>query len=187
MKKENNFAFIDSNNLYLAIKELGWSLDYGWFRKYLKEKYFVTKAYMFIGFIERHKDLYKSLQEKGYILIFKPTLVYKDGSTKGNCDAELVLQAMIDFKGYDKAVLVTGDGDFFCLVDYLIKQKKFEKLLVPNQKKYSALLKSVPSEYLAFVSDLRKKVDYKQSLRSSSSMTRTAGLKRKKPHKDGTL
>ena len=162
MNKDNNFAFIDSNNLYLAIKDLGWSLDYEHFRKYLKEKYQVTKAYMFIGFVEKHKDLYKSLQEKGYILIFKPTLVYKDGSTKGNCDAELVLQTVIDFKDYDKAVLVTGDGDFFCLVDYLIKQKKFKKLLVPNQKKYSALLKSIPSEYLAFVSELKNKAAYKK-------------------------
>lgn len=162
MKKENNFAFIDSNNLYLAIKDLGWSLDYARFRRYLEEKYGVSKAYLFIGFIEKHKDLYKSLQEKGYILIFKPTLVYKDGTTKGNCDAELVLQAMIDINDYDKAVLVSGDGDFFCLVDYLIKQKKLEKLLVPNQRKYSALLKSIPSEYLAFVSDLKEKIAFKK-------------------------
>ncbi len=162
MKKRNNFAFIDSNNLYLAIKELGWSLDYKRFRKYLEDKYGVSKAYMFIGYVEKHKDLYKSLQEKGYILIFKPTLVYKDGSTKGNCDAELVLQAMIDIHDYDKAVLISGDGDFFCLVDYLIKQKKLAKLLVPNQKKYSALLKSIPSEHLAFVSDLKNKIAFKK-------------------------
>lgn len=162
MNKENNFAFIDSNNLHLAIKDLGWKLDYERFRKYLQEKYAVTKAYLFIGFIEKHRDLYKSLQEKGYILIFKPTLVNKDGLIKGNCDAELVLQTMIDLATYEKAVLVTGDGDFFCLVDYLIKQKKLKKLLVPNQKKYSALLKSIPSEFLAFASDLKEKVSFKQ-------------------------
>lgn len=178
--KKNNFAFIDSNNLHLAIKGLGWHLDYAKFRKYLEEKYQVEKAYIFIGYVEKHKDLYKSLQEKGYILIFKPTLVYKDGSTKGNCDAELVLQVMIDFNNYDKAVIVSGDGDFFCLVDYLVKQKKLGKLLVPNQGKYSALLRSIPSEYLAFVSDLKKKVSFKQSLRSSSSKTRTASLKKKR-------
>lgn len=157
-----NYAFIDSNNLYLSIKDLGWSIDYKKFRTYLRDKYSVTKAYMFMGYLEKNKDLYKSLQEKNFILIFKPTLKYKDGSTKGNCDAELVLQAMIDLKTYDKAVLVTGDGDFFCLVDYLIKQKKFRKLLVPNQKKYSALLKRIPSEYLSFVSDLKKKIVYKK-------------------------
>lgn len=74
--KKDNFAFIDSNNLHLAIKDLGWRLDYGKFRKYLAEKYHVSKAYIFIGYVEKHQDLYKSLQEKGYILIFKPTLVY---------------------------------------------------------------------------------------------------------------
>lgn len=166
--KKSNFTFIDSNNLHLAVKDLGWKLDYGRFRKYLTEKYQVAKAYIFIGYVEKHQDLYKSLQEKGYILIFKPTLVYKDGSTKGNCDAELVLQTMVDFDNYDKAVIVSGDGDFYCLVDYLIKQKKLGKLLVPNQRKYSALLRSIPSEYLAFVSDLKNKV----------------ALKRKEPHKD---
>lgn len=160
--KRSNFAFIDSNNLHLAVKDLGWKLDYGKFRKYLTEKYQVAKAYIFIGYVEKHQDLYKSLQEKGYILIFKPTLVYKDGSTKGNCDAELVLQTMIDFDDYDKAVIVSGDGDFYCLVDYLIKQKKLGKLLVPNQRKYSALLRSIPSEYLAFVSDLKNKVALKK-------------------------
>ena len=102
--------------------------------------------------------MYRSLQEAGYICIFKPTLKYKDGTIKGNCDAELVLQAMIELKEYEGAVIVSGDGDFYCLVDYLQKQNKLKKLLVPNQKKYSALLKKFPSEYLAFVSDLEKRL-----------------------------
>ena len=156
-----NYAFIDSQNLNLATQTLGWKLDWKRFRVYLSDKYDTTKAYLFIGFVEKNADLYKSLQEKGYILIFKPTLQYKDGKTKGNCDAELVLQAMIDIQEYNQAVIVTGDGDFYCLVDYLIKQKKFGKLLIPNQAKYSALLKKFDSGYLAFVSDLQKKLEYK--------------------------
>ncbi len=161
--EKNNFAFIDSQNLHLGIrKDLGWSLDYGRFRIYLQEKYGVTKAYVFIGFVESNSELYKSLQEKGYILIFNPTLKYRDGHTKGNCDAELVLQVMIDYAEYHKAVLVTGDGDFHCLVDYLIRKDKFKKLLIPNQQRYSALLKRFPSEYLAFVSDLRVRLEYKK-------------------------
>ena len=155
-----NFAFIDGQNLYLSIKEIGWLLDYQRFRVYLKEKYGVIKAYIFLGFMEEYKDLYRSLQEKGYILIFKPTLKYKDGYTKGNCDAELVLQTMIDFDEYEKAVIVSGDGDFYCLVDYLIKYDKLEKLLVPNQKDYSALLKRFDSGFIGFISDLRNKTEY---------------------------
>lgn len=164
-----NFAFIDSQNLHLSIRELGWFLDFERFRVYLKEKYSVERAYIFIGFDENRRTLYTALQAMGYICVFKPTLKYRDGSMKGNCDAELVLHAMIEFPHYDKAVIVTGDGDFHCLVDYLLRQEKLEKLLVPNQKKYSVLLRRIPSEYLAFVSDLETRV------------------KRKEPRKDETL
>lgn len=162
MKKQNNFAFIDSQNLNMSFKYMGWKLDYRRFRVYLEEKYHVAKAYLFIGYIEKFSHLYKSLQEKGYVLIFKPTLKYKDGTIKGNCDAELVLQAMIDYSAYHQAVIVTGDGDFHCLVHYLIQNNKLQKLLIPNQKKYSALLKRFPSGRLGFLSDLKKKVAYKK-------------------------
>lgn len=160
--KENNYAFIDSQNLNLSIQDLGWKLDFGKFRKYLKEKYGVTKAFLFIGFIDGNEDLYKALQEAGFICIFKPTLAYKNGKTKGNCDAEMVLQTMIESPDYEKAVIVTGDGDFHCLVKYLIQEGKLKKLLIPDQKSYSALHKRFASEYLAFVSDLRKKLAYKK-------------------------
>ena len=81
---ENNFAFIDSQNLNLSIRGLGWKLNFKRFRIYLKEKYGVTKAFLFIGFISGNSDLYVALQEAGFICIFKPTLTYKDGTTKGN-------------------------------------------------------------------------------------------------------
>lgn len=74
MEEKHNYAFIDGQNLNLGIRELGWKLDYRKFRVYLKEKYRVIKAYYFIGYIPGMSDLYASLQEAGYILIFKPTL-----------------------------------------------------------------------------------------------------------------
>ncbi|MEK7555922.1 MAG: NYN domain-containing protein [Patescibacteria group bacterium] len=176
MKKDkNNYAFIDSQNLNLSIQELGWKLDFARFRVYLKEKYGVSKAFLFIGYVEDNQDLYTALQKYGYLVVFKPVLEYKNGKMKGNCDAELVLQAMIEYPHCDKAVIVTGDGDFHCLVKYLVKQDKLKKLLIPNKQQYSALLKRFPSEYLAFVSDLQKKLEY------------VGKIKRKEPHKDGTL
>ena len=96
-KTQNNYAFIDSQNLYLGIKELGWKLSYKKFRVYLKEKYAVTKAYLCIGYLHGNESLYRSLQSAGYVLVFKPTLEHVDGQVKGNVDAELVLQAMIDY------------------------------------------------------------------------------------------
>ena len=162
-KKKNNYAFIDSQNLNLSIRALGWKLDFRRFRIYLKEKYNISKAFLFIGYIEGNNDLYIRLQEAGFICIFKPTLKYKDGTTKGNCDAELVLQAMIEFPNYENAVIVTGDGDFYCLVKYLIEKSKFEALLIPNRFKFSALFKFLHVKpFLRYMNDLEGKLSYKK-------------------------
>ncbi|MBP6889248.1 MAG: NYN domain-containing protein [Candidatus Moranbacteria bacterium] len=161
--KQKNYAFIDSQNLNLAIRDLGWHLDSHRFRVYLREKYSVEKAFLFIGYIEGNNNLYTALQEAGFILIFKPTLKYKDGKTKGNCDAELVLQAMVEYPSYDKAVIVTGDGDFHCLVKYLFEQKKLQAIIIPNRLKFSALLKfKIFRPYLRFMNDLQRLLAYKK-------------------------
>jgi len=163
LKPQVNYAFIDSQNVNLAIRSLGWTLDFRKFRTYLKEKYGVEKAFIFVGFIEGNNDLYVGLQKAGFICIFKPTLKYKDGTTKGNCDAELVLQTMIEFPNYDKAVIVTGDGDFHCLVKYLIGQNKFATILIPDRFKFSALLKFKEFKpYRNYMNELRKRLEYKK-------------------------
>lgn len=160
--KANNFAFIDSQNVNLAIRELGWKLDWRRFRVYLREKYGVTKAFLFIGFIEGNNDLYTTLQDAGFLCVFKPTLTYKDGTTKGNCDAELVLHAMVEYPNYEKAIIVTGDGDFYCLVQYWIEHNKLERVLIPNYFKFSALLKRFGRKQLDFMNDLRGRLEYKK-------------------------
>jgi len=162
-KSQKNFAFIDSQNLNLAIRAQGWKLDFKRFRVYLRDKYRVEKAYLFIGYIENNQALYSVLQDAGFICIFKPTLQYKDGTTKGNCDAELVLWSMIDFEEYEKAVIVTGDGDFYCLIDYLLKKNKLESVLIPNRKQFSGLLKMKSFRpYLRYMNDLCERLSRKE-------------------------
>ena len=157
----NNYAFIDSQNLNLAIRDQGWKLDFAKFKQYLSVKYSVSKCFLFIGYVPDNQRMYTQLQKLGYVIIFKPTLMQK-GIIKGNCDAELVLHAMIEYSNYERAVVVTGDGDFFCLVDYLQSQSKLEALLIPNQKVYSSLLKKIGNEKLKFMNNLKKKLEYKQ-------------------------
>ena len=118
---------------------------------------------MFIGYIKGNSDLYKFLQNAGFICIFKPTLEYKDGSTKGNVDADLVLHTMIEYQNYDKAVIVTGDGDFYCLVKYLIDKNKLKALIIPNQLKFSALLNfKICRPFLRFMNNLNIKLGHKK-------------------------
>jgi uncharacterized LabA/DUF88 family protein len=156
---KNNYAFIDSQNVYLSVKEQGWQIDWKKFRIYLRFKYNISKAYLCIGYIEGNSDLYKELQEAGFICIWKTVLKYKDGMIKGNVDAELVLNTMIEKDNFNKAVIISGDGDFFCLIEHLLKINKLEKLLIPNKQKYSALLKRKDIRgHTDFISDLKNKI-----------------------------
>ena len=160
-EKQNNYAFIDSQNVNLAIRDQGWILDFRRFRKYLEDKYSITNAFIFIGYIDTNQNLYTSLQKDGYILIFKPTLTLPDGKAKGNVDAELVLHTMVEYPNYDKALIVSGDGDFYCLVDYLKGKDKLLKLMIPNRNRYSSLLRKFSKE-MVFMNDLRGKLEYKR-------------------------
>src|ERR1700733_15215897 len=153
-RQPNNYAFIDSQNLNLGVQKIGWKMDWRRFRQWLADEYGVTHAYIFIGYMAENESLYELMHEHGYLVVLKPTMEVKprpeedggkDGEeqkpiVKGNIDADLVLYAMKEYSNYDKAVLVSGDGDFFGLVEYLANQDKLLKLLTPNQR-YSTLLK----------------------------------------------
>lgn len=155
LTEENNYAFIDGQNVSIGVSILGWQLDFAKFRIYLKEKYGVGKAYLFLGYIPRNARRYEILSEYGYSLIFKEAMIDKSGIIKGNVDAELVLQAMIEYKNYKKAVIVSGDGDFACLVRYLNENQKMENTIVPNKNRYSGLLKKATAGKISFINEMK--------------------------------
>ena len=140
-------------------------MDFKKFFFYLKTKYKVTKAILFIGRVPRNESLYQYLASIGYELEFKPTMIHinEDGDaiTKGNVDAELVLHTMIEINHFDQAIIVTGDGDYFCLIEYLEKVGKLLHIFIPNKFRYSKLLKPF-QKYMVFVTDLEANLKYIQ-------------------------
>ena len=81
----------------------------------------------------------------------KPTI-------KGNVDAELVLYAMKEMPNYDQAIIVSGDGDFFSLAEYLLAQNKLANILTPNWQ-YSSLLKPFEDKIVR-LDQLRRQLAY---------------------------
>jgi uncharacterized LabA/DUF88 family protein len=156
----NNYAFIDSQNVNLGVRSLGWPLSWKRFRDYLRQRYDVTTAYLFLGFIPENQSLYRSLQLAGYVLVFKEVTYRDDGKPKGNVDAELVLQAMIDYSTYDQAVIVTSDGDFACLVRHLRQRAKLRMVLSPTRAHCSALLKKAAQGYIRYLDQIRAHIEY---------------------------
>ena len=185
--KPNTYAFIDSQNLNLGTQRMGWKLDWRKFRKFLETEYNVTNAFMFIGYMAENEQLYEYMHELGYLIVLKPTLdittIHPEEQTaaeiaaqtpderakreaderdkppvKGNIDADLVLYAMKEFPNYDKAIIVSGDGDFFGLAEYLDQQGKLANILTPSWQ-YSSLLKSFESKIVR-LDQLRKQLTY---------------------------
>ena len=149
----NTNIYIDGNNLYRAAKELGFTINYKKFRGWLRQKYNPKNVFLFIGLIPDRTSFYQLLQEDGFILVFKQTISV-EGNVKGNCDAELVLKAVSDFytKNTDSFILVTGDGDFGCLVEFLQENKVLDRVLAPDEKKCSFLIRNKNCE-ITFLND----------------------------------
>ncbi|OGY31272.1 MAG: hypothetical protein A3C02_01445 [Candidatus Andersenbacteria bacterium RIFCSPHIGHO2_02_FULL_45_11] len=161
---DNNVAYIDGANLHHGIMELGWKFDYRRFRVWLREKYAVRNAYLFLGLMPKHSGLYAKLQEQGYMLIFKEVVYNRDGKAKANCDADIVVKAMQDaYEGdFAKAILVSSDGDYAPLIKFLSEKEKLEGILSPYPtKKCSILLKRTGAK-IAYITDQKSALGAQQ-------------------------
>jgi uncharacterized LabA/DUF88 family protein len=175
-KPQNVYAFIDSQNLNVGVQKFGWKMDWQKFRKFLTDKYGVTKAFMFIGYVPEFEPLYEQLHDAGYMIVLKPTYDMTkpqlDPDTpeakakaeeekkpvKGNIDADLVLWAMKELSNYDQAILVSGDGDFYSLVEYLESKKRLAHILTPSFQ-YSQLYNRF-EEYIVRLDQFKRELRY---------------------------
>ena len=158
---KGNYAFIDGTNLHLSTKYLGWLIDWKAFREYLQKRHNVTHALYFVGYMQQYEWIYSYLKRYGYELVYKPILTLPNGKTKGNCDTELVLHAMIELEKYDKAVIVTGDGDMACLVEYLSSINKFKLVIACKRDSSSYQIRKAASGNIMFIDYLRGRFEKK--------------------------
>lgn len=158
-----NHAYIDGANLHSAMKDLGWRLDYKRLHVWLKEKYAVKQAYLFIGLIPKYRDLYEYLQECGFILIFKEVTYDGLRKPKGNCDADLVLRATRDaYEGnMERAILVSSDGDYAELVKFLRDRQQFFTILSPSKKEKCSILLKRTDAPIAYINDQKSILELK--------------------------
>ncbi len=165
-ERYSNIAYIDGQNLHLGTKEKNWSVNHKRLRVYLRDKYKVGEAYYFLGFVaENNQDLYDGLQKAGYILSFREHSAALKGKKKGNVDCDIIFNVMrklVDGESFGKVFIVSGDGDYKKLVDYLIKKGKFGKMLFPNREYASSLYKSLGSEYFDYLENpaIRSKIEH---------------------------
>lgn len=180
--KELNLAFIDGQNMHFGttkcyecadklgveIKDIkladctcgkAWEVNLTKFRIYLKENYCVTEAYYFLGYLQdENTGLYTAIQKAGFIVAFKEHNKLLKSKKKGNIDTDLVFEVMknlVDNPTFNKVVLVSGDGDYHKLVNYLISKNRFKKILFPNKKYASSLYKQKGGELFDYLENIK--------------------------------
>jgi uncharacterized LabA/DUF88 family protein len=165
--KKENLAFIDGQNLYMGTakrKQNPWRIDLLRFRVYLEQKYGIAKAYYFLGYVqETRQDLYEEIQAAGFVLVFREHNTAMIGKKKGNVDSDIIFHIMKKLykkEAFQKVFLVSGDGDYKMLVDFLIEEDRFGKILFPNRQFASSLYKKLGSEYFDYLEspDVRAKI-----------------------------
>ncbi|MEK7604567.1 MAG: NYN domain-containing protein [Patescibacteria group bacterium] len=152
---QNSVAYIDGANLHNGVKSLTWDFDYGRFRVWLRDKYKVKHAYLFIGMMPKYALLYTKLQKQGYTLVFKDVIYDDRGKAKGNCDADLVVAAMQDAyeNVFDTAVLVSSDGDYAPLVKFLLAKGKMLTVVSPYETQKCSVLLKRTGVRIAYIKD----------------------------------
>ncbi len=168
----SNIAYIDGQNLYMATSKSSpkWDIDLARFRVYLSEKYLVERAYYYLGNVQegdKIEQLYEAIQGAGYFLVYRQHNSAMIGKKKGNVDSDIiysVMKRLYKKEQFDKVVLVSGDGDYKMLVDFLIEEKRFLKILFPNKKFRSSLYKSISATYYSTLVDsgIRNKIERKK-------------------------
>lgn len=164
------YAFIDSQNLNLGTQKVGWKMDWKKLLEYLKTQQGVTRAFLFIGYLQEHETMYEGLHDMGYSVVLKPTVsgltpedqkpdAKDDHGVKGNVDTELVLYAMKELPNYSSAIIISGDGDFYCLAEYLAGKDRLKAIMTPN-KFYSSLL-SPYEKFIIRIDEMREQLAYK--------------------------
>lgn len=83
---------------------------------------------------------YLKLDEFGYHLLLKPVKLYNqdDGTTKrkANCDVDMAFYLMKEQDNFNKAIVLSGDGDFLPVLKYL--QKIGKEVVVLGRGKRTA-------------------------------------------------
>ena len=165
----DNIAYIDGQNLFMGTtkRDPSWKVDLSKLRIYLDKKYHVAKAYYYLGYVqdgERFESLYEEIQSAGFILVFREHNSAMLGKKKGNVDSDIIFSVMKRLyrkEEFSRLILVSGDGDYKMLVDFLIEENKLEKVLFPDGKRASSLYKQITRQYFDDLSNegVKKKIE----------------------------
>src|SRR3989338_10332521 len=120
MKKTKTYAFDDASNIIYGARAEGWLIDLKKLHEYLKRKFNVSKAFFYYGRDSKDpkkEKFLRKLRSFGYILRVKEIKRYGT-KFKANCDVDLTMDVLLKLDKYERAIILSGDGDFLPLIKH---------------------------------------------------------------------
>lgn len=81
--------------------------------------------------------------------------------SKANCDVDLTMDMLLKIQEYDKAIVLTGDGDFAPLLRYLLSVNK-EIIIISSPKRTAKEIKEIAGDKHIDFGSLRYLLEYKK-------------------------
>jgi uncharacterized LabA/DUF88 family protein len=167
--KKTTYAFVDASNIiYRDTDENPWKIDLQKLIKYLRERFEVGRVFYYGGIDNRNETqvkLYKKLEDWGYELRLNPVKKFVnirgEFYTKADVDSRMTFEMMKYLSEYDRAVVLTGDGDFEWVLEYLLGNKEKIWLLASPGKTAKELKKLVGRDF-ANLDNLRGQLEFEK-------------------------
>jgi uncharacterized LabA/DUF88 family protein len=162
-KHQTVYAFIDASNIIYGAKAEGWFIDQKKLFNYLKNKFKIKKAFFYYGKDSKNSKKEAFLRKLGQIgFTLRVKEIKRFGKrVKANCDVDLTMDMLLKMKEYDKAVVLTGDGDFAPLFYYLQSRKK-EVIIISSPKRTAREIKKFAGPKHIDFGSLRYFLEYKK-------------------------
>jgi uncharacterized LabA/DUF88 family protein len=159
-------VFIDGDNLFFLQKDdLGWRIDFQKFIEFCKQYGDIEAATYYLGTTGDafdKKAFYSRLASFGYKVVSRPIKEIRtpNGDTvyKSNLDMIMVRDMCLAISHYDSVVLVTGDGDFDCILETLAAAgKKFK--IISTKRFASSIMKQMAGMDFVDLHEYRKELE----------------------------
>ncbi len=122
LSREKIGIYVDVQNIYYTTKEVfSRQFDYRAFWRKLADnnKIIIANAYAIDRGITAQKKFQSALRYIGFEVKLKPYISRADGSAKGDWDVGITIDVIKSAPELDRVVLLSGDGDFELLVNYI--------------------------------------------------------------------
>jgi len=161
MQQNRTYVFIDASNIIYGCRASNWKMDFEKLYGYLTKRFEAKKVLYYAGVEKgnaKQLSFYNKMRGFGYDLVLKEVKKYwsEDGKIirKANADVDLTFEAMLYWNEYDRAVFLTGDGDFYRLIAH-VKAHKERVWVIGNTKRSARELKQLMGYQFSNLDDLK--------------------------------